>query len=73
MAQHGIRDRVADRRHGLHAASASTGTRAPTTCSIDAVARGARPRPASTLDDVDAFWLGTLGSGQCPASRSAGR
>ena len=33
MASHGIKRPGRHRRHGLHAASASTGTRAPTTCS----------------------------------------
>ena len=30
---------------------------------IDAVAGRAPSPPASTLDDIDAFWLGTMGSG----------
>ena len=34
----------------------------PTTCSSTPSPTRSR-RPASTLDDVDAFWLGTLGSG----------
>ena len=51
------------RRHGLHARSASTGTSATDDLLIDASSDGARRRPASTLDDVDAFWLGTMGSG----------
>ena len=46
--------------------SASTGTRAPTTCSStppsDALASA-----GIGLDDVDAFWLGTMGSGHVRA------
>ena len=51
-----------DRRHGLHAASASTGTRAPTTCSSTPPTRRSR-RPGVDKDDVDAYWLGTAQGG----------
>ena len=43
--------------------SASTGTRAPTTCSSTPSTDGARLDAGVTLDDIDAFWLGTMGSG----------
>ena len=43
--------------------SGSTGTRASTTCSSTRPQRGLRRRPASTKDDVDAYWFGTAQSG----------
>ena len=43
--------------------SASTGTSSTDDLLIDVVVGRRWPRPASTLADVDAFWLGTMGSG----------
>ena len=51
-----------DRRDGLHARSASTGTRAPTTCSSTRPTRRS-PSAGVDKDDVDAYWLGTAQSG----------
>ena len=42
--------------------SVNTGTRAPTTCSSTQRARPTSPR-ASVPNSVDAYWLGTMGSG----------
>ena len=50
------------RRHGLHALRASTGTRALDDLLVDAANEALRRAPASTKDDVDAYWLGTAQS-----------
>ena len=48
------------RRHGLHASSASTGTRAPT-ISWSTPPTHAYESAGMEPNDVDAYWLGTMG------------
>ena len=64
MASNGIRDRVAIVGMGCTPFGEHWDKSADDLL-VDAADGGARPRPASPLDDVDAFWLGTLGSGLC--------
>ena len=66
MASHGIRDRVAIVGMGCTPFGEHWDKSADDLL-IDAAERGARRRPASTLDDVDAYWLGTMGSGMSRA------
>ena len=69
MASNGIRDRVAIVGMGCTPFGEHWDKSADDLL-IDAVDGRARRRPASTLDDVDAFWLGTHGLRACRASRS---
>ena len=70
MASHGIRDQVAIVGMGC-TTFGEHWDRSADDMLIDASSE-ALASAGVKLDDIDAFWLGTMGSG-CPGSPSAGR
>ena len=62
MGSHGIKDRVAIVGMGCTPLRRALGQGRSTTCSSTPSTRRS-PSPASTKDDVDAYWLGTAQSG----------
>ena len=72
MASHGIRDRVAIVGMGCTPFGEHWDKRADDLL-VDAVDEALRRRPASSSDDVDAFWLGTHGLGHVGPHARRGR